>query len=286
MLKEVLVTCLLGSLGAQGMNVKPLYHHPVYNVPVYPYHGYAVAAAKQAPQTKVTSYAKVSNHGTHFWQAFCWESDRKIAELFSYFDLDHNGIVSFPELNSASLCNVLEAEDEHCNWIHDTHLGDEIVQWSEYDGQDQYMKREVVEHVLELFHHYDHNDDNLLNMDEFWEFGNGLYDTWNFAHYATRDITHIDEEEEDFDIITQDEWDCIQTVEEDGLEYPQCNPSPANGQLLIEELVGNDDHDDHLTLWEFFAVKAHLLKQAKASVHWYEYAATCRRTADQEISEA
>jgi len=271
MLKEVLVTCLLGSLSAQAMNVKPLYHHPVYNVPVYPYHGYALATAKQAPQTKVTTYAKASNAGTHFWETFCKISDRDIKGLFSWFDTDHNGIVSFPELNFASLCNVLEGEDEHCGWIHESHLGEEVEAWSEWDGQDQYMKREIVASVLELFHHFDHNDDNLLNMDEFWEFGSGLYDTWNFAHYSTRDLSNLDEEGEAFDVITQDEWDCIQNVEEDGLDYPQCNPSPANGQLLIEELVGNDDHDDELTLWEFFAVQAHFLKEAHNSVHWYDY---------------
>jgi len=261
----------LGSLSAQAMYVKPLYHHPVYNVPVYPYHGYALATAKQAPQTKVTTYAKASNAGTHFWESFCWESNRDIKGLFSHFDTDHNGIVSFVELNFASLCNVLEGEDEHCGWIHESHLGEEVEAWSEWDGQDQYMKREIVARVLELFHHFDHNDDNLLNMDEFLEFGNGLYDTWNFAHYATRDLSHLDDELEAFDVITQDEWDCVQNEDEDGLEYPQCNPSPANGQLLIKDLVGNDDHDDELTLWEFFAVKAHLLKEAKNSVHWYDY---------------
>ena len=101
------------------------------------------------------------------------------------------------------------------------------------DGQDQYIKREIVASVLELFHHFDHNDDNLLNMDEFWEFGSGLYDTWDFARYATRDLSNLDEEGEAFDVITQDEWDCIQNVEEDGLDYPQCNPSAANGQLLV-----------------------------------------------------
>jgi len=267
MLKEVLLSCLLG-LTAKALEVKPLYHHPVYNVPVYPVHAqpYVIPKQQVAPKQthKVTTYAQKDDVGTYFWFDMCHLPYRKVAALFDAFDTDFNGMVSFPEANAASLCNVLAGDDPNCNFVHNV-LEEEIENRDEWDGQDAYMKQMLVNNILSLFHITDVNNDNLLNMDEFFKFANYLYDVIMFSLRSTRDL-----DETKFDVISQQEWDCRQNVDEDGLDYPNCNPSPSTGQLAISSMPGNNG-DDELDLWEFISVKAWLIKKAKASVHYHDY---------------
>ena len=122
------MVCLLGCASLAMEMVKPLYHHPVYNLPVYPYQPYA---AMQHPA--ITTYKKSDDPGTYFWMDICHIPHRKIAALFSAFDTDFNGIISFPEINQASLCQVLEADDANCHFVHDV-MGDEIEARSEFGG--------------------------------------------------------------------------------------------------------------------------------------------------------
>jgi len=259
MLKEVLLVCLLGAASLAMEVMKPLYHHPVYNLPVYSSQPYA---ALQNPA--VTTYGNgPADPGTYFWVDICHIPHRKIAALFTAFDTDSNGIISFPEVNDVSLCDVLAADDANCHFVHDV-MGDEIEARSEYDGHDDYMKKIIVENVLSFFHLFDANNDNLLNLNEFYNYANGLYDVFMFSLRSTRANPG---DETDHDVITQDEWDCKQNVDEDGLLYPQCNPSPSKGQVLIQDLVGSAG-DPTLDLWEFVAVMANLVKKAKASPHF------------------
>ena len=92
------------------------------------------------------------------------------------------------------------------------------------------MKKILVENVLSMFHLCDANNDNLLNMDEFYNYANGLYDVFLFSLRSTRANP---DDQTDHDVITQDEWDCKQNIDEDGLDYPNCNPSPSKGQILV-----------------------------------------------------
>jgi len=248
------LVCLLGCASLAMEVVKPLYHHPVYNLPVYSHQPYAA------------TYKKSAGPGTYFWMDICHIPHRRIAALFTAFDTDFNGIISFPEINQASLCQVLEADDANCHFVHDV-MGPEIEARNEFDGHDEYMKKIIVENVLSMFHLMDANNDNLLNMDEFFDYANGLYDVFLFSLRSTRANPG---DETDHDVITQDEWDCKQNENEDGLDYPNCNPSASKGQILIQDLVGSDG-DPVLNLWEFVAVKANLVKKARASPHFDDF---------------
>merc|ERR1711893_297995 len=105
-------------------------------------------------------------------------------------------------------------------------------------------------------------------MDEFYNYANRLYDVFLFSMRSTRATPVSDETHHS--VITQDEWDCKQNVDEDGLDYPKCNPSPSKGQVLIQDLVGSDGNP-MLNLWQFVAVKANLVKKAKASPHFDDF---------------
>ena len=84
--------CLLGAASLAMEVMKPLYHHPVYNLPVYSSQPYA---ALQNPA--VTTYGNgPADPGTYFWVDICHIPHRKIAALFTAFDTDCNGIISFP----------------------------------------------------------------------------------------------------------------------------------------------------------------------------------------------
>ena len=137
----------------------------------------------------------------------------------------------------------------------------------------------MIGEVMSLFHKCDANNDNIMNMDEFFAFGQHMYEAFAFFLRATRDHLDANGDPDDtgFDIIMQKEWDCVQNEAGDGLEYPNCISNKADGQVLvrkstclfqqglwitvnenifcfdsiqIEDMAGNNG-DNQLILWEY-----------------------------------
>jgi len=271
MLTEVLSACLFMGL-AQGL--KPLYHHPVYNMPVYANHHVPMVYAHHvnqpvmAKKTAVTTYASGAGPGIAFWYDMCHVPHRKIVALWNAFDNNTNGYISFTEVNAASLCDLADADnaDTNCEWIVDV-MEPEIAPRAEYAGHEDNIMEAMIGEVMSLFHKVDANNDNIMNMDEFFGFAQHMYDASAFFLRSTREHA-VDTS---FDVIEQKEWDCAQNEDGDGLDYPQCNSKAAEGQILIADMVGNADGDDVLTLWEYFAVAKNLYAKAQASVHFDAY---------------
>ena len=107
------------------------------------------------------------------------------------------------------------------------------------DGQGDAIMEALIGEVMSLFHKCDANNDNIMNMDEFFVFAQHMYDASGFFFRSTRD--HLDgngdPDDSDFDVITQNEWDCAQNEDGDGLDYPKCISNAADGQILVRKHV-------------------------------------------------
>jgi len=266
---------------AQGLHVaKPLYHHPVYNMPVYANHhvpmvyAHHVNQPAMAKKTAVTTYASGAGPGIAFWYDMCHVPHRKIVALWNAFDGDVNGYISFTEVNKASLCDLDDDEnpDTNCNWVLEV-MAPEIEHRAEWDGHGDAIMEAMIGEVMSLFHKCDANNDNIMNMDEFFVFAQHMYDASAFFLRSTRNHLDANGDPDDsgYDVIEQKEWDCAQNEDGDGLDYPNCISNAADGQILIENMVGNTDGDDELTLWEYFAVMKDLMAKAESSVYFDAY---------------
>ena len=88
--------------------------------------------------------------------------------------------------------------------------------------------------VLSLFHKCDSNNDNILDMDEFYRFAHLMYDAADFYHVAARNALSDGGSElasnyrppdsipKSFGVISQEEWDCTQNPAGTGLEQENC----------------------------------------------------------------
>ena len=85
-------------------------------------------------------------------------------------------------------------------------------------------------HILPLYHKCDSNNDNILDMDEFFKFAHFLYDAADFYHVASRNfdfdaaaaMSDFDSIPKTFGVITQEEWDCTQNPDFTGLDPENC----------------------------------------------------------------
>ena len=87
--------------------------------------------------------------------------------------------------------------------------------------------------ILPLYHKCDSNNDNILDMDEFYRFAHLMYDAADFYHVAARNalsdggseianFSPPDTIPSSFGVITQEEWDCTQNPDGTGLEPRNC----------------------------------------------------------------
>jgi len=240
-------------------------------------------------QSIVQTYGiSVSKMPLRFWDSFCLVSRRNIAAIWDVFDTDGNGLVDQSEIAAASLCNPLVRKrkapgqtvsqyfatfEPNCKWLLGQHqpLGRYLMWYGEYDGQAFYAMYLLAGKLNDLFHISDVDNDNCLDMNEFWTFGSHLWDSAQFFLMSTREMDESGEGplEEDMDKISQIEWDCPQNADETGHDPENCNPKEGQ-QLLLSEMPGNnmDNDKDSLNLSEFKWVYSHLLMKAKNSPYW------------------
>jgi len=281
--REVLLACLLG-LSVEA--IKPLYHHPVYNMPVYAHQplGYSIPSKTQVQ--KITPYAGNGDKGVHFWSMLCQVAHRPVAKLWDAFDADTDGLISFNEMNGASSC-AYDGPTRECYWV--AVMAPEILRKSISDGpvvgdgpgEDaaEMILYMLMDQVRPLFYKWDLNNDNVLDMDEFFNFAHSMFDAAEFYHISTRGYYDSDGNTDPLNpdegtfprrwtVITQDEWDCKQNSDFTGLDPENCDPD--NTQTLIEDMDGNNG-DGELTLWEWFDVLANFQRKAKNSNHFEDY---------------
>ena len=94
------------SLGLGAESAKVLYHHPVYNLPVYAHQPltHAVTPSKKA----VTTYAKdAKKENVHFSSIMCQVDHREVAKLWDAIDLNTDGLIGFNDINFASSYPVI-----------------------------------------------------------------------------------------------------------------------------------------------------------------------------------
>ena len=106
--------------------------------------------------------------------------------IVNFFTQD--GRVTFNEASDASLCNVLAAPlGTKCNWVAEVlHTDAHANVRTDYDGQEDFVRRELVKIVLNTFNKFDTSNDNYLFMDEFFLFGDALFTAELFFRRATR----------------------------------------------------------------------------------------------------
>jgi len=226
-----------------------------------------------------------------FWPSFCLASRRDMAALWQAFDTDANGLITLNEVAAAAMCNPTGGDalvrkaplspqvsqyigdlSENCKWLSGDidskqPLGRYLTWYGEYDGHGDYAGLLLASKLLDLFQGADINNDNCLDMNEFWTFGSHL---WDGAHFFLISTRTLDEdgipEIEGESKISQTEWDCAQNADEDGHDLDNCNPSESQ-QLLLSAMPGNnlDGDSETLNLPEFKSIWNTMLLKAKAS---------------------
>lgn len=278
MLTQVLLLSLGLSYG-MALTLQPLYQY-------------------QYLQPGVTTYASMTSPPTRFWPSFCMVGRRMMAETFADFDTNGDGLVSMMEVAAASMCNPLKGKnartesrqgtesqayaalgyladtEPNCKWL----LGEtcpisRYIDWyAEYDGHGGWVKRQLARGVLNLFSMWDKNNDNILDIDEFFGFGSNIWDSMLFYLKATRDLTDDDDDgyPDGQDSISQAEWNCAQNEDEEGLLPSKCNLDYDGISMDLTKMPGNNG-DDKLTLYEFIWVYGNMLSQAKNSPYFNGY---------------
>ena len=101
------------TLGLSGAARLPLYHHPAYNLPVYPPWVYnaQLSEAYKPQKAAVTTYARKEN--VHFMSLMCQVDHREVAKMWDAFDTNTDGLIGFNEINTASQCYF----PEDCGWL-------------------------------------------------------------------------------------------------------------------------------------------------------------------------
>jgi len=241
---QVLLLCLLGLLKL-GNALTPLYHHPVYNLPVY------------SSSDKVTPYwggrgNVFTGFGYHFLAEFCEVHHRPMANLFKAFDTNGDGRVTFNEVSTASLCNVL-AVDEKCDWVFVLYKDDvgtpggHVALREDYNDHAEFVRGRLVKIVFNMFNKFDSSNDNVLFMDEFFLFGDALFTAELFYRKATRDNRNLDVDAAGHEEIDQNEWNCKPDADGkywNGTDGAECNLSNYDLTHFGGETMDLDEFSD------------------------------------------
>jgi len=252
MFKEVLTACLLAQLANASPQwtfyQQPMVYHTspvVYQQPIwgFTYQNFKSALTGHAGTQKVTTYNKVVPYAfdfenPRFFLEFCEGKHRFYGLGFHLMDANNDGVVSFGEV-AAKTQDPSVFED----WMYEveTNLQDEIQE--EY-GDYELMFSKVAYLASQEFNTYDVNNDNVLNMREFYDFMELIHDGVAFYFRALKDTDGNNE------LIEQNEWDCSHDQIDDG----ECDPDSYD-QTLITGMIGNDG-DGVLTLEEYRKVMA------------------------------
>jgi len=276
MLKQLLLLSLLGL--SQGFRLSQGFT-PLVKSLYFPY----IPVQQQSP---VTSYASTSSASPlRFMLSFCMVSQRDMASAFDGFDMDKNGLISQNEIAAASLCygggrrkreapvkpvsQYLAETEPNCDWLYlEENAPSQILHYIYWravsagnPGGMQSMEK-LAGKFLDLFHATDANNDNALDMNEFWSFGSHLWDSIEF--YLISASNPDDEEDPLGDKLSQLELNCFTQ------DISECNPIEGQ-QLLLSEMPNMDSDPNSLNLAEFKLAYNDWLLKAKNSPYFEGY---------------
>jgi len=295
MLKQLLLLSLLGL--SQGFRLSQGFT-PLVKSLYFPY----IPVQQQSP---VTSYHASTSSASplRFMLSFCMVSQRDMASAFDGFDMDKNGLISQNEIAAASLCDevgpgpgpgpapffkfkkapvkpvsqYLATTEPNCGWLDAGSRPSQIfvyLYWramrAEYPGGLQTMEK-LAGKFLDLFHATDANNDNALDMNEFWTFGSHLWDSIEFYLISTSNLD--DDEDPHGDKISQLELDCHTQAHRHvtrDLDTSECNPIEGQ-QLLLSNMPNMDSDPNSLNLAEFKLAYNDWLLKAKNSPYFEGY---------------
>jgi len=261
MLKEIIALCLVAHVA----NAIPqwnywTYHQPlVYQplahtqpMPVYSFQHFKSAITGHMGPQKVTTYNKVLPYAIdfedpRFFIEFCEDNLRFYGLGFDKMDLNKDGKVSYAEVS-----HYTDDEDEWEDFLEYTLGTDLFDERQEEDVDDwSYFYAKVGSMAAARFNEHDRNNDNVLDMAEFFDYLTMVYDAASFYTRALRDV------DGDNDLIEQKEWDCSY----DQLHDEECDLDSYE-QTLISGMIGNDG-DSVLTFDEFRNVMSFYKQVAK-----------------------
>merc|ERR1712241_1556437 len=273
MLKQLLLLSLLGL--SQGFRLTQGFTPLVTNL-------YSPYIPVQQ-QSLTTSYAITSSaKPLRFWQSLCMVSQRDMASLFDGFDMDKNGLISQNEIAAASLCSssldtrkrkapvsqYLAETEPNCDWLNGASGPSQIyhyIYWRAVSVGSQGVFASIYKldgQFLDLFHATDINNDNCLDMNEFWNFGSHL---WDSIEFYIRSTSNPDDEEDPLgDRISQLELNCF------GQDISECNPNEGQ-QILLSEMPNMDGDPNSLNLAEFKSAIHDWRLKAKNSPYFEGY---------------
>lgn len=220
-------------------------------MPVYSFQHFKSAITGHMGPQKVTTYNKVLPYAIdfddpRFFIEFCEDNFRYYGIGFDLMDLNKDGKVSYSEVS-----HFTDDEDEFESFMYEieTSLQDERQEEDTDDYEVLFAK--VGSLAASRFNEYDKNNDNVLDMAEFFDYLAMVYDAVAFYTRALRDL------DGDNDLIEQKEWDCTYYQIYDD----ECDID-AYEQTLISGMIGNDG-DEVLTFDEFRNVMSFYKQVAK-----------------------
>jgi len=247
MFKEILALCLVAHVATaipqwnywtyhQPLVYQPLAH--TQPMPVYSFQHFKSAITGHMGPQKVTTYNKVLPYAIdfddpRFFIEFCEDNFRYFGIGFDLMDLNKDGKVSYSEVS-----HFTDDEGEWQNFVYKTATNLNIKHAYESDDL-TVLYAKVGSLAASRFNEYDKNNDNVLDMAEFFDYLAMVYDAVAFYTRALRDL------DGDNDLIEQKEWDCTYYQ----IDHDECDVD-AYEQTLISGMIGNDG-DSVLTFDEF-----------------------------------
>jgi len=273
MIKEILVACLVAHVAHASPQwnywtyTQPVVHQPVVHQPLvytqqwpvtYTYQHFKAALTGTLGTQKVTTYNKVIPYAVdfedpRFFIEFCEPPNRYFGLGFHAMDKNNDGKVSFNEMSE--LTNADESDWRTFMYTIETELQDEI---QEEEGDYELMFAYTQQLAQTRFNDYDKNNDNILDMNEFFGYLSMIQDAVAFYFRALKDSNG------DNNLISQNEWDCTH----DQIEDDDCDPDKYD-QTLISGMIGNNG-DSALTFDEYRNVMS-FYKQVAQQFEKFEY---------------
>lgn len=183
-----------------------------------------------------------------FFLEFCEDNFRFYGLGFDLMDLNKDGKVSYTEVS-----HFTEDDDNWQTFLEDG-IGTNLFDYRQEEDVDDwtYMYAKVASIAASRFNEYDKNNDNVLDMAEYFDYLTMVYDAIAFYARALRDT-----ENGDNDLIEQKEWDCSYYQ----IDNDECDLDSYE-QTLISGMIGNDG-DSVLTFDEFRNVMSFYKQVAK-----------------------
>jgi len=227
------------------------YQQPIYGAPVFRFSsmssplghvdGSSAITGKASTYQNVLFQPKPEQYQPRFFRRYKSCTDGGGLDVKGYFiefDLNRDGRVSFSEVNAVSLCNLNTITGEPMTNTLESNCAPFIDVAS---TTMKVLEKIIPRHMFQFFQSMDENNDQNLDINEFFNFAQELANANDFYEKALLDASGDDE------VITQNEWECTK----DQITNNECDTTQFSpDRTLIENMIGNNG-DSQLTFTEF-----------------------------------